>query len=188
MGRFNRGRRNNRGRGGGSRANSARVNTNSPPAVKGAGAGTPNKTPITKRRYDPRSWPADMMAWKVFFASTIVSLAFEPGAIKQVEGDNLSDDDAYILFERSVRESKLAPPSLDFKTVSSERGWAPLKIRSAKEFVAYLLQDEDEIGAIEGHCNIAAPATSALPQDPKFEKLDSTSDERAYETPQRPPL
>ena len=118
MERGNRGRRNNRGRGGGSRANSARANTNSPPSVKGAGAGgSPNKTLITKRHYDARTWPADMMAWKVFLASTIISLAFEPRAIKQVEEDALSDDEAYILFERSVREGKQARPSLDFKTV-----------------------------------------------------------------------
>ena len=70
MRRFNRGRRNNRGRGGGSRANNAARDTNSSPSVKGAGAGKPNKTLITKRHYDARTWPADMMAWEVFFAST----------------------------------------------------------------------------------------------------------------------
>ena len=93
MRRFNRGRRNNRGRGGGSRANNAARDTQSSPSVKGAGAGR-NKALITKRHYDARTWPADKMAWMIYLASTIVSLAFEPGAIKQVEDDELTDDDA----------------------------------------------------------------------------------------------
>ena len=140
------------------------------------------KTLITKRRYNPRSWPVDMMAWKVVFASTIVSLAFEPGAIKQVEDGDLTDDEAYILLERSVRESnKLAPPSVDFKTVPSERGWALLEIRSAKQFVAFLLQDDDGLGLFEDHCNIAAPEPSA-PQDTNIENLDSMPTEHAHET------
>ena len=178
MGHFNRGRRNKRGRGGGSRANSARTNNNSPPSVKGAGAGgSPNKTLITKRNCDARTWPADMMAWKVFLASTISSLAFEPRAIKQVEEDALSDDEAYILFERSVREGKQAPPSLDFKTVPSERGWALLKVRSAKQLVAHLFNSDDEIGPIENELN----TPSVLKQD-ELENLDDTTDERSYET------
>jgi len=178
MGR-NRGRRNNRGRGGGSRANNAARNTQSSPPSKGAGAGR-NTTLITKRRYDARTWAADKMAWMIYLASTIVSLAFEPGALKQVEDDNLTDDEAYFLFERSVRESKLTPPSLDFRSDPSERGWALLKIRSPQQLVAHLLNSDDEIGPIEEELNIPAPASVASKQD--LSDLDDTNDVDAYET------
>ena len=180
MGR-NRGRRNNRGRGGGSRANNAARNTQSSPPSKGAGAGR-NTTLITKRRYDARTWTADKMAW-IYLASTIVSLAFEPGALKQVEDDNLTDDEAYFLFERSVRESKLTPPSLDFRSVPSERGWALLKIRSPQQLVAHLLNSDDEIGPIERELDISAPVSDASKQD--LSDLDDTkqnSEVDAYET------
>jgi hypothetical protein len=178
MGR-NRGRRNNRGRGGGSRANSAARSTQSSPSVNGAGAGR-NTTLITKRRYDPRTWTADKMAWTIYLVSTIVSLAFEPGAIQQVEDDNLTDDEAYFLFQRSVRVQKQTPPSLDFRSVPSERGWDLLKIRSPKQFVAHLLNSDDEIGPIEEELNIPAPASVASKQD--LSDLDDTNDVDAYET------
>ena len=51
---------------------------------------TPNCLPIPKLS---RTWTADKMAWMIYLASTIVSLAFEPGALKQVEDDNLTDDE-----------------------------------------------------------------------------------------------
>ena len=180
MRRFNRGRRNNRGRGGGSRANNAARDTQLLALRQRCWCRKPNKTLITKRHYDARTWPADKMAWMIFLASTIVSLAFEPGAIKQVEDDDLTDDEAYFLFERSVRESKQAPPSLDFRTVPSERGWALLKVRSAKQLVAHLLQSDDEIGPIEEELNLPAPASVATKQD--LSDLDDASNVIAYET------
>ena len=80
-----------------------------------------------------------------------------------------------------MREGKQAPPSLDFKTVPSERGWALLKVRSAKQFVAHLFNSDDEIGPIENELNTPAPPPSVLKQD-EFENLDDTTDERSYET------
>ena len=177
MGR-NRQSRNYRGRGGGSRANNAARDTQSSPSVKGAGAGR-NTTLITKRRYDARTWTADKMAWTIYLASTIVSLAFEPGAIQQVEDDDLTDDEAYFLFQRSVRVQKQTPPSLDFSKVPSERGWALLKVRSPKQFVAHLFNSDDEIGPIEEELDIPAPDSVASKQD--LSDLDDTNDVDAYE-------
>ena len=57
-------------------------------------------------------------------------------------------------------------PSLDFRTVPSERGWALLKVRSAKQLVAHLLLSDDEIGPIEEELlNRPAPDSVATKQD-----------------------
>ena len=76
--------------------------------------------------------------------------------------------------------SKQTPPSLDFRSVPSERGWALLKIRSPKQFVAHLLNSDDEIGPIEEELDIPAPDSVASKQD--LSDLDDTNDVDAYET------